>query len=380
MALSVCIAVFVGFYLFYLVVCVRYAESKPRKRFSPRPTSPPTISIIIPTYNEERVVRRRIENLVDLHYPRVRLEIVFVDGGSTDRTVEVIENQVKESDLSIKVIRQGRRKGFNMAIIEGFDETTGEIICVTGAEAEYHPDALNAMVACFESDPKIGAVTGRQEIKNIEDGYSPRLEVSYRSLYDLVRSAESAIDSPFDVKGEISASKRSVFAHLVERRELREKGAIDTCISFQAKLDGYRTVYEPSAVYYELSPKSIQDSFKQQARRAATLIENMLAFKCMIFRNKFGAFGMLIMPAHVLMLTVLPFVFLVASVGTILMAALNPWNFPILSLVALGLLVTALSSRVQAFVKTQMALLVATLGTFFGIETQKFERLESTRA
>jgi len=78
------------------------------------------------------------------------------------------------------------------------------------------------------------------------------------------------------------------------------------------------------------------------------------------------------------MLVVLVFVLLVA-VGMILMVALNLWNLPVLSLAAVGQLATALSSHVRSFVKTQMTLLVPTLGVILRIETQKFERLESTR-
>ena len=336
------------------------------------------ISIIIPTYNEAQVIPRKIENLLGLHYPKDKFEIVFVDGGSTDRTAELIADLAKDSGLSVTIVQQGRRKGFNKAIIEGFAKATGEIICITGAETEYDPEVLNIMLEKF-SDPRIGAVTGKQKIKNVEEGYSPKLEVAYRSLYDLLREAESCIDSPFDIKGEICAARRDVMAHLVENPELSEKGCIDCCISFQAKMDGYTSVYEPKAAYYELSPKSIKDSFKQQIRRAATLIENMMAFKGMILNKKFGAFGMLIMPAHFLMLVILPFLLLIGSVGMAIIIVLDLSNYLLLATVGIIVLAILLSSQLQAFLKTQIVLIIATLKLLIGTETQKFERLSTTR-
>ena len=339
----------------------------------------PVVSIIIPTYNEAKVISRRMENLLALHYPRDKLQIVFVDGGSTDGTAELIEGLAKQSGLSVTIVQQGRRKGFNNAVIEGFAKTVGEIICITGAETEYDPEALNVMVENF-SDPKIGAVTGKQKIKNVEDGYSAKLEVAYRSIYDFLREAESCIDSPFDIKGEICAARRNIVAHLVEKPELSEKGCIDCCISFQAKVDGYRTVYDPEAAYYELSPKSIQDSFKQQIRRAATLIENMMAFKGMILNKKFGSFGMLIMPAHFLMLIILPFLLLMGSIGIAMIVILDLSNYLLLALVGIVLLAILVSSQIQAFVKTQIVLVIATLQLLIGVETQRFERLSSTMA
>ena len=373
------VSFFIGFYLFYLVVCIRYRKAKNVK---PPPFSTnknfPAVSIIIPTYNEAEVISKKMADLQALNYPKDKLQIVFVDGGSTDGTAELIENSAKDSGLSVAIVQQGRRKGFNKAVIEGFAKTTGEIVCITGAETEYDPEALNIMVEQF-NDPRVGAVTGKQKIKNVGEGYSPKLEVAYRSLYDLIREAESCIDSPFDIKGEISAARRNIVARLVKKAELSEKGCIDCCISFQAKMDGYTTAYEPKAAYYELSPKSIRDSSKQQIRRAATLIENMMAFKDMILNKKFGAFGMLIMPAHFLMLVILPFLLLIGSIGMAMIIILDLSNYLLLALVGIVLLAILVSSQLQAFLKTQIVLVIATLKFLVGTETQKFERLSSTR-
>lgn len=374
----VALAIFAGFYFFYYAICLRYIKiHNPRKPQRFKKESFPNVSIIIPLYNEANVLTRRIENLETLHYPRDKLEIVFVDGGSNDGSPDLIKKLTKKSKLFIKLICQGCRKGFNSAVIEGFAETTGDIICITGAETEYDPNALDAMVQHF-ADPRIGAVTGKQMIKNVDDGFSPKLEVAYRGLYDLVREAESHIDSPFDIKGEICAARRSVVKNLVENGELSNKGCIDACFSFQARKDGYKTVYEPNAVYFELSPRSIRDSFKQQIRRATTLIQNMMAFKDMILNKKYGAFGLFIMPAHFLMLIILPFVFLVGVTGVAVVIALNLSNYFLLAIMSIILFITLLSSRLQAFLKTQIVLIIATLG-LLGIDTQKFERLASTR-
>ena len=275
-------------------------------------------------------------------------------------------------------MQQGRRKGFNSAIIDGFAKTNGEIICFTGAETEYDPEALNLMIRHFE-DPKIGAVTGKQLIKNMKDGYSPKLETAYRSLYDMIREAESVIDSPFDIKGEITAVRRSIGKNLVEKAELKDKGCIDGCISFQAKMDGFRTVFEPNAVYYELSPKSIRDSSKQQIRRASTLIQNMMAFKELILRRKFGAFGLFIMPAHFMMLTVLPFVLFCSIVGLLIVFFLNPLNYFFLFFLLLAIIGMLFSSMIQAFFRAQLFLVIGMLRLIFGTDTQKLERLSTSR-
>jgi cellulose synthase/poly-beta-1,6-N-acetylglucosamine synthase-like glycosyltransferase len=373
------LGVFMGFYLFYFTICLSSVKAQHKKIPDERTGDDvPMVSIIVPVYNESKVMSAKIDNLEKSNYPKNRVEMIFVDGGSTDGSVETLEDRIKGSNMLIKIVKQGSRKGFNSAVIEGFSKSIGDIIFITGAETEYEPRTLDVVVKHFEN-PSVGAVTGRQIIKNVGEGYSPQLESAYRGLYDFVREAEGHIDSPFDLKGEISAARRKIVESLVMNPKLSRKGCIDACFSFQGKIDGYRTVYEPSAVYYEHTTTHIKDSFKQQIRRGATLIENMLAFKMIFFRRKYGAFGMLIFPAHFLMLLVLPYLFLIGSVGLLALAALSFSNYVLLSVVSVCILCVFLVKRVQAFVKTQLVLILATLKLFRGVETQKFERLESVR-
>jgi cellulose synthase/poly-beta-1,6-N-acetylglucosamine synthase-like glycosyltransferase len=371
------LAIFFAFYLSYLGICLLVLRAKAAIRLQLSNELSARVSIIIPTFNEAKVIQKTFDSLREVIFPKERLEVVFVDSGSTDGTLDLLRNLSKDASFDIRIVSQKYRKGFNSAIIEAFDATSGDVICITGAEIEYDPSALNRMLKHF-TNPEIGAVTGRQRVRS-QKGYSPKLEVAYRELYDIVREAESKIDSTFDIKGEISASRRSVMAHLVKKTELSQKGAIDTSISFQAKIDHYRTVYEPEAVYYELPPGSVPDSIRQQTRRAATLIQNMLVFKGLILNRNYGYFGMLIVPAHFLMLVILPLILSIGVIGVAAILMLNPYNYLLILISGIGLAAIALSPHLQAFLKTQLALLLAAIGLLIRIETQKFERIESTR-
>ncbi len=185
------------------------------------------------------------------------------------------------------------------------------------------------------------------------------------------------MDSTFDIKGEISAARRIVCLHLVQNKALLNRGCIDCCLSFQAKIDGYRTIYEPNAFYYEFSPKSLRESLRQTTRRATTLIQNMIVFKSMILNRKCGLFGLLIMPTHFLMLTLLPLLLALGSIGLTISVLLDPSYISIIVL-SVSILSVVASSRVRAFFKTQLLLIPAVFGLVF-MESQKFKRLESTR-
>ncbi|MCJ7633319.1 hypothetical protein MUP77_13145 [Candidatus Bathyarchaeota archaeon] len=117
---------------------------------------------------------------------------------------------------------------------------------------------------------------------------------------------------------------------------------------------------------------------RQTTRRATTLIQNMIIFRNMILNRNYGLFGLVIMPAHFLMLTLLPLLFALGSIGLIVSVLLDPSYISIIAL-SVGLLSVVASSRIREFVKTQLVLIPAVVGLVF-MDTQKFKRLESTRS
>ena len=367
------LVVFIGFFALYAIVCYWYTRR-------PRPTpnvvqgSLPTLTIIVPTYNEAAIIESRFENFRLLNYPRDKLQIVFVDGGSKDGTPDLIEKL--KSDLNVILVKQGSRKGFNKALLDGFAQASGELIAFTGAETKFEPDAYLQMVKHFV-DANVGAVTGRQRIRNLERA-SPKIEAGYRSLYHFIRLAETAMDSPFDIKGEICVARRGIVEGLVRRPEVHERGCIDCCLSFQARQMGMKTVYEPDAVYVEDSPYSIRESFAQDIRRGVTLIENMLLFKSMILNRRYGKFGLVIMPCHLIMLMITPFLLIVAALALSLSSILNVYSWTSFVIVA-ALLAVGFSRGLQGFVKAQLCLAAANVALVLQFDTQRFKKLTSTR-
>jgi biofilm PGA synthesis N-glycosyltransferase PgaC len=372
--------VFAGFYAVYYLICYFY-KSRPKARISAsldEDTEMPKVSFIVPVFNENRILEKKIQNLQELAYPKDRLEIIFVDGGSTDGSIQTIKNAIGRVNLNINLVEQGRRLGFNKAVIDGFYKSSGDVIFIPGAETMYAPDTLQRMVRPF-SDNRVGAVNGRQAIENLGEGLSPKLEYAYRNMQDFLREAEDNMDTLFDVKGEIVAGRRKICEELVKNSEFRNKGCIDVCFFFQARKEEYLTVYDPNAVYYEFSPRSFKASFKQRFRRAATLIQNMLIFKDMIFNRKYGLFGMLIMPAHFLMLIILPYLFLSGLISFLTLQVVYFPNLAYLAALTLGALLLLFSRTFQTFCQLQLVLITSHLKMLIGLETQRFERLESAR-
>jgi len=228
-------------------------------------------------------------------------------------------------------------------------------------------------------DPEIGAVTGKQVIMNENRGLATELEGSYRRFYDFVRTAETQMDSPFDIKGEICAIRREICGHLLsDNPKLLTKACVDCCLSCQARLEGYRTIFEPEAKYYEQVTSTLKDRMKQQVRRGTILIESLLLYKKMLFNKKYGLFGLIVLPAHLFMLVILPWLFIIWGISFLILFVSYPTNF----LIPLIIILFALLAKPKlflSFVQSQFALVAATIRIARARDSQIIEKLPSTR-
>jgi len=318
----------------------------------------PQVSMIVPVFNEGKIIHGKIKNLLELNYPKSNLEVIFVDGSSTDNTPEIISGYANNHPF-ISVVRQESRKGYNAAVFDGFRKSTGEIIVIM--------------------NPEIGVVTGKQVIMNRNGGLATELESSYRRFYDFVRIAETRMDSPFDIKGEICAIRREICGHLLsDNPKLLTKACVDCCLSCQARLEGYKAVFEPEARYYEYVTSTMKDRMKQQVRRGTILIESLFLYKKMLFNNKYGLFGSIVLPAHLFMLVILPWLFILGSISFLILFVTYPTNF-LLFLVITVLALLAKPKLFLSFVQSQIALVVATIRVATTRESQMIEQLPSTR-
>ena len=261
----------------------------------------PLISIVIPAYNEESVIEDRINNLAEI-YPKDRMEIIVSNDGSTDDTEKVAESALNKHSFTGNVITHPR-SGVNKAINRGINESTNEIIVITGADGRFDGDTIPHLVSVLLSSDDIGAVSGDLIPVAKGDTVFSKSEVSYRSIYGKICTWESKVHSTYCFNGPVVAFKRSASSTLNTRR-----GADDASMALSVIRNGYRCQYVPSARFYEYVPDKFYEQRRQKIRRATRLLEATY-FNRDVLSSKYGMFGKFIFPLRILMFFVVPTAF-----------------------------------------------------------------------
>ena len=298
-------------YLVY-IIGVLTSSSIPPKLLE----SLPCISIVIPAYNEESVIEERINNLAKV-YSKDKMEIIISNDGSTDNTEKVAQNALTKNFLTGKVITHSR-SGVNKAINRGINESSNEIIVITGADGLFDEDTIPHLLSVLISSDDIGAVSGDIVPMSKEKSIFSNSEAAYRSIYGKICVWESKIHSTHCLNGAVVAFKKSASSSLNTR-----KGADDASMALSVIRNGYRCQYVPSAKFYEPVPYKFNEQRRQKIRRATRLLEATF-FNIDMLSPRYGKFGVFIFPLRILMFFVAPSAFFLSLLlWIILLSSMN---------------------------------------------------------
>lgn len=215
----------------------------------------PPVTLVIAAYNEEDVIRARLENASDLDYPRERLDVLVVADGSSDSTADVAR-----SVAGTRVLFEPERRGKLAAMNRAANAATGEILVFSDANNHYSGNAIRELVAPF-ADPSVGVVTGRKAIDDGSGRPLDRAEGLYWRYESKLKEWETAVGSVTAVAGEILAFRREAFPS-------PRPGTMndDFVQAMLVALDGWRVVYAPEAVSLERASATIGDEAVRRSR------------------------------------------------------------------------------------------------------------------
>ena len=221
----------------------------------------PSVSVLIPAYNEEEVIGRKIENTLALDYPSEKLEII-VASESTDGTDEIARRYAgKGVRLLPSAVRRGKVANLNRAV----PESRGEILMFTDANAMVGPGALRKLVRHL-ADPRIASVSGRLTYANPGGGSAGESEGLYWGMEQIIKRASSRLFSLPGANGSLFAVRREC------HRPISEDRGDDFEIPIRCIVDGRGSILEPEAV----SVEEATGGFVQEYRRKVRIINWML--------------------------------------------------------------------------------------------------------
>lgn len=277
-------------------------RSKFRSRPVRRASIEPPVSVVIAMHNEARAVQQKLQNLLELDYPRELVQIIVVSDGSTDGTDELLANSPAPLERICLPVRQGKAVALN----HGVRQAQGEIVVFMDARQRVLPSALRSLVSCF-ADPGVGAVSGELVLldpQKPDRGYELNL---YWKIEKSVRKLESETCSAVGATGALYAVRRQLIPPLPPATILD-----DLFIPMSVVRQGYRVVFDEDAIVVDGIVPDVRVEFRRKVR---TLMGNYqllrLAPWLLTFENKLWWEFV----SHKLLRLVMPFALLGAFIG-----------------------------------------------------------------
>ncbi|MEE2871299.1 MAG: glycosyltransferase family 2 protein [Candidatus Latescibacterota bacterium] len=270
----------------------------------------PDLSLIIAAYNEEAVLRTKLENALALDYPDEKLDIIVVSDESSDDTDSIA---AEFAERGVRLFRVGKRGGKTQAQNAGVELASGRFLVFSDANSMYAPDALKRLMAPF-ADERIGCVCGELQYANPDDGGVGKGEGAYWRYEQFLKQRESLLSSTLGANGAIYALRRELF------EELGSEIISDFVMPIRVWRQGYRVLYEPKAIAVEHSGGSFGDEYGRRRRIITRSLHGLWTQRGVL--NPFAHFFFALqMFSHKVLRWLVPVLLLVALLVNIPLAA-----------------------------------------------------------
>jgi len=232
------------------------------------PSYRPRVTIVVPTYNEASLIKRKLDNIASQDYPKELMEIIVVDSASSDGTPSIVREWMESHrDLKVVLIEEGVRRGKAFALNNALRFASGEIVVVTDADSLWISRDTLANTLSWFSDPRVGAVTCIKQ--PVGEGFAG-IEKGYRDYYNVVRLGESKKHSTPVFHGELAAFRKDLLVQLGGFPT--DIGSDDSHTATLIALKGYRAIAVDNTACAEPVPGKGYHMWR--IRRAQHLIQH----------------------------------------------------------------------------------------------------------
>lgn len=287
-------AIIMACFLLFVQIITRFYKPVPDKGYRP------SVSIIVPSKNEEAVIGQAVNAILASDYPEDRIEVVVVDDGSTDRTSEVVRNI--KSDR-IKLLEFECNQGKRLAFAAGVNASKNEVVICIDSDTLVEKESIKFLVQPF-IDNDVVAVCGHGKAANVNKNFLTRVQhFWYQGMFRLIKGMESKLGNVTCCSGILAAYRRGSVLPVLQMwtnetflgrkifigddRQLTNlvlwKGLGDDA----SKTRKAKVVYQSNAVAKTFVPENSRHFFKQQLRWKRAWIHGSLLAARYVFKKKF---------------------------------------------------------------------------------------------
>lgn len=287
---GVLVCLFFGLY-FEVFLLISFLEKRPEKKTTTLPSRYPSVSMIVPCFNEGKTLRATIESLLSLEYPKDKLEILVVDDGSTDNTRAIGEEIVRTHSNVQYFYKEngGKYTALNFAIAR----STSELVGCLDADSFAEKDALLEVVKTFDADNSIAAIVPVMKVHNPKNPLEVMQMTEYtfgifvKKMFDNL-GAISVLPGPFSIYRRDVFSIVGPFKHAHNTEDME--------IAFRIQKHGLKIVNAHNAFVYTTVPTTIKTLVKQRTRWTQGFLQNAKDYWFMFGNPRFGNFGLFVLP------------------------------------------------------------------------------------
>ncbi len=266
----------------------------------------PSVTIIVPCYNEEKTVTNTLFSILALNYPKDKLKIIIVNDGSTDGTMNVLKQFEKNPQIEIYSKENG---GKYTALNYALERTTSDFVGCLDADSFVEPETLSRIIKHFE-EKDVMAVTPAIAV------YKPK------NIIQTVQAVEyvwgifickmlSYLGSLRVTPGPFSIFRTEVFRKLGGYREAYHTEDLEYALRMQK--NHYKIVNAHDAMVHTVAPKNVKALYRQRVRWTYGFINNSIDYRSLFFKKEYGTLGLLTLPVAVLTI-----IFAIYSTGAFL--------------------------------------------------------------
>ncbi len=314
-------------YVVYPAIIWAFARRRPRGNATVQGNDWPAVTITVPVYNAVSSIRTTLERLLELDYPRDRLQLLVLSDASNDGTDDVVR---EFAGRGIELIRAPNRRGKTAAENAAVAVARGDIIVNVDATVVVPAGSLKRLIRVFD-DPTVGVASGHDVSIGATDKHDAGAESGYTGYEMWVRDLETRAGTIVGASGCFYGIRR-----LIRVSALPSGLSWDFASTLMARQQGYRSVSVKDALCMVPRTAEIRFELRRKARTMARGLSTLFHFRSLMNPFKYGRFALMLI-SHKLLRWVPYLLAPVAVLALALLATQSTIAAVVLAAVVVGL-------------------------------------------